>query len=153
VAAHLASLAAERITEEHWQALRRRFPDVSESYLRRLVRDSGLPMEPLVEGVRQEDFDQLARTLLALHADYTQAAEADDRERQMACRRLVIEAKDHARWAARRAKDPARRAMKEEMVSWMLVWLEMPAAFPVWLELRRRKLDGESQPKAEPPPE
>jgi len=126
---------------------------VSESYLRRLVRESGLPMDPLVEGVRQESFDELARTLLALHAEYIRAAEAGDWERQAACRRLVIEAKDHARWAARRTKDPAKREAKEEMAAWMLVWLETPDAFPVWLDLRRKKLAEEAEPEAGAPPE
>ena len=126
---------------------------MSESYLRRLVRESGLPMDPLVEGVRQENFDELARTLLALHAEYSRAAEAGDRNRQAACRRLVIEAKDHARWAARRAKDPAKRETKEEMAAWMLVWLETPDAFPVWLDLRRKKLAEEAEPEAGAPPE
>lgn len=146
MADYLASLGAEKITEEQWEALRRRFAGVSEGYLRRLVRDSGLPMDPLVEGVRQENYDELARTLLALHAEYSRAAKAGDQERQTACRRLVIEAKDHARWAARRAKDPAKREAKEEMASWMLVWLETPDAFPVWLDLRRKKLAGEREP-------
>lgn len=110
-------------------------------------------MGPLVEGVRQESFDELARTLLALHAEYARAVEAGDRERQTACRRLVIEAKDHARWAARRAQDPRKRAEKEEMAAWMLVWLETPEAFPVWLDLRRKKLAEEARPEAEQPRE
>ncbi len=110
-------------------------------------------MGPLVEGVRQESFDELARTLLALHAEHARAVEAGDRERQTACRRLVIEAKDHARWAARRAQDPRKRAEKEEMAAWMLVWLETPEAFPVWLDLRRKKLAEEARPEAEQPRE
>ena len=30
-----------------------------------------------------------------------------------------------------------KRAQKEEMVQWMLVWLENPAIFPQWVKLRR----------------
>jgi hypothetical protein len=55
------------------------------------------------------------------------------------CRRTVIEAKQHARWAARRAgPDEAKRQIKEEMIQWMLVWLENPAVFPAWAPLRRK---------------
>jgi hypothetical protein len=54
-------------------------------------------------------------------------------------RRLVIEAKDHARWAARK---PERRTEKEEMALWMLTWLENPPLFPQWVRLRRQTLQG-----------
>ena len=49
----------------------------------------------------------------------------------------MIAAKDHARWAAR---NPERRAEKEEMVLWMLTWLENPPVFPQWAALRLEKL-------------
>jgi hypothetical protein len=28
--------------------------------------------------------------------------------------------------------------MKEEMAAWMLLWLENPAVFPIWLVLRKK---------------
>jgi hypothetical protein len=34
----------------------------------------------------------------------------------------------------------AKRAQKEEMTQWMLVWLENPAIFPAWVEARKRTL-------------
>jgi hypothetical protein len=77
----------------------------------------------LVEGVRQSSLEELERTLLALLACDRAAA-----------RRLVIEAKDHARLAQRRGAD------KEEMIRWMLTWLETAEAFPVWLRLRKNQL-------------
>ena len=46
----------------------------------------------------------------------------------------MIEAKDHARWAAR---NPEKRAEKQEMALWMLTWLENPPLFPQWVKLRR----------------
>lgn len=111
----------------------------STSYLRRLLRESGAALAPMVEGVRQEDFAALERTLLALLGEY----ERGDRARQRAVRSLVIEAKDHARWAARRAKeDAAKKADKEEMVLWMLTWLENPGLFPQWVRLRRQALQA-----------
>ncbi len=91
-------------------------------------------MTPLVEGVRQDSLDELRRTLLAIERVYT-----GEPERARACRRAVIEAKDHARWAVRRGKlSPEQRQQKEEMILWMLTWLENPGAFPVWIELRKR---------------
>lgn len=104
---------------------------LSSGYLRRILRESGAPLAPMVEGVRQDDFDALERTLLALLEEYQRG----DRARRQAVRRLVIEAKDHARWAARK---PQRKAEKEEMILWMLTWLENPPLFPHWVALRRR---------------
>jgi len=100
-----------------------------------------VPLAPLVEGVRQESFDHLERTLQALHQEYLRALATGDRERQRACRQLVIEAKDHARWALRRASDPESKARRQEMIQWMLVWLENPEIFPQWLRLRKRVLE------------
>jgi len=90
--------------------------------------------------VRQESFESLERTLLALHEEYMKARDAADRQRQRQCRQLVIEAKDHARWALRRAKDDQQKRQRQEMIQWMLVWLENPEIFPQWLRLRKRQL-------------
>jgi hypothetical protein len=51
----------------------------------------------------------------------------------------VIEAKEHARWAAR---NPDKRTEKLEMALWMLTWLENPPLFPQWVRLRRQTLKG-----------
>jgi hypothetical protein len=111
---------------------------ISESYLRHLLRSSGIPLVPLVGGVRQDSFEQLERTLLEIRAEYARAQAAGDRARSRACRRLVILAKDHARWALRSPKtSPEKKAEKEEMILWMLTWLENPAVFPTWLGLRK----------------
>ncbi len=118
---------------EDLQELRALLAPVSQSYLRRLLRESGVPLDPLVEGVRQTSFEELERTLLAL-------GECD----RAAARRLIIEAKDHARLAMRRMEGEARAA-KEEMILWMLTWLENPDAFPVWLRLRKTALASAKQ--------
>jgi len=110
--------------------LRTLLAPVSENYLRHLLRDSGIAMEPLVEGVRQENLDALEASLLRLLEEY----ERGDRERKTLVRRLVIAAKDHARWAAR---DEARRAAKGEMMLWLTTWLENPPLFSEWVRLRR----------------
>jgi hypothetical protein len=56
---------------------------------------------------------------------------------------IVIQAKDRARFASRNPKvAPEKRAAKEEMVQWMLVWLDDPAMFTDWVTLRRGQLRG-----------
>ena len=120
-----------RIGEAEWTALSAELGRISGSYLRRLLRESGVPLEPLVEGVRQETLEALESSLLKLLAEY----ERSDPSRRQSIRRLVIEAKEHARWAARK---PERREEKEEMALWMLTWLENPPLFPQWVHIRRR---------------
>lgn len=125
---------------------------VSDSYLRSLVRACGLPLDPVVEGVRQDSFAELERTLVSLQQEYLRALDAGDVRRAARCRQAVILGKDHARLAARRPRaSPELRARKEEMASWMLLWLENPEIFPTWVALRRRAgpLPGEAAPSGE----
>ena len=80
--------------------------------------------------------DELEATLLEL----TQVYETRPDLRRY-CRDQVIAAKDRARWASRSSGvDEPKRRMKEEMVEWMLVWLDDPAIFPGWIQLRRRNM-------------
>jgi len=120
--------------------------------LRRLLRSSGLPLAPVVEGVRQDSFAELERTLLALERELEAALEAGDEARARACRRAVIEAKDHARLALRNPRThPDKAACKQEMILWMLTWLENPGVFPAWLGLRQQALaEGRAQEPASP---
>ena len=120
-----------RIGEREWAMLRVELDPISGSYLRRLLRESGVPLSPLVEGVRQESFDALESSLLNLLAEY----ESGDMAMRTTIRRLVIESKDHARWAARKSE---KRGEKQEMALWMLTWLENPPLFPQWVKLRRQ---------------
>ena len=119
-----------RIAEAEFASIRQALAPVSESYLRKLLRESGVELAPMVEGVRQASFDELEASLLALVDEYTRG----DRARQMAVRRLVITAKDHARWASRKHPE------KEEMALWMTTWLENPTVFPEWVKLRRARI-------------
>ena len=119
------------IGESEFEELRRFLAPVSGNYLRKLLRESGVPLTAMVEGVRQGSFDELETSLLALLEEYEPA----DAARRIAVRRLVIAAKDHARWAGRRAE---KRDEKGEMVLWMLTWLENPTVFREWVNLRRR---------------
>ena len=132
--AELASWLAEhnpaRIGEAEFARLSTALAPVSESYLRKLVRECGVPLDALVEGVRQATFDDLEASLLKLLEEYEQS----DPARRMAVRRLVITAKDHARLAAR---IPDKRAEKEEMILWLTTWLENPPVFAEWVKIRR----------------
>ena len=119
-----------RIGETEFEALGRALAPVSESYLRRLVREAGVPLDPMVEGVRQASFDELEASLLRFQTEY----ERGDAARRAAVRRVVITSKEHARLAGR---NPAKRAEKEEMILWMLTWLENPPLFGDWVRLRR----------------
>lgn len=121
----LAREQPERIGESEFAAVSHALAPVSESYLRKLLRESGVPLAPTVEGVRQANLDELERSLLALQEEY-------EFGNASAARRLVIVAKDHAKWAA--AKHPE----KQEMILWMLTWLENPPLFRDWVKLRKR---------------
>ena len=57
------------------------------------------------------------------------------------CRRQVIGAKDRAKCLAVTPRStPERRTQKEEMVQWMLVWLENPEVFPAWVDARKKTI-------------
>lgn len=140
--ARLQSLIQDRgitaVDEAAFAELQAALAPIGDRALRKLLRDTGLPLAPTVEGVRQENFAELERTLIALQAECESAVAAGDRVRARQCRNLVITAKDHARLAARTARDEQRAKPKEDMASWMLVWLENPALFSQWVRLWRQ---------------
>lgn len=118
------------IGEAEFAQLKTALAPVGESYLRRLLRECGVPLGPMVEGVRQGTFADLEASLLRLLTEY----ECSDPPRRMAVRRLVITAKEHARLAAR---NPAKRPYKEEMILWLTTWLENPPVFREWVSIRK----------------
>ena len=119
-----------QIGEAELALLRVTLTPVSESYLRKLLRECGVSLHPLVEGVRQGTLAELEASLLGMLAEY----QSGDPARRMAVRRLVITAKEHARLAAR---NPTKRPDKEEMILWLTTWLENPPVFREWVNLRR----------------
>jgi hypothetical protein len=125
------------IGDGEWEELKALLAPISEQTLRKLLRDSGAPLEPLIEGVRQESLDALETSLLKLLEEY----ERSDHGRRMRVRRAVVVAKDHARWASGpRQRDAGKRAEKQEMILWMTVWLENPPLFGEWVRLRRARV-------------
>jgi hypothetical protein len=137
-------LAAENppaVTEPVWGELLQRLAPVSESYLRELIRATGLPFEQPFAGIHQHTFEALEQSLRDMLAVYTEAIAAGKRDRARYCRRQVIGAKDRAKFLAHNPRtSPDKQAIKEEMVQWMLVWLENPEVFPAWVEVRKRAL-------------
>ena len=137
--AYLAEERPAAITGEVWRQLLERLAPVSESYLRDLLRDTGLPFDQPYAGIRQHTWEELEQTLREMQLVYAEATSAGDRERARYCRRQVIAAKDRARFQARSTRlAPEKRQMKEEMAQWMLVWLENPEVFPAWVAARKR---------------
>jgi hypothetical protein len=130
----IAERSPPRIGAAEYAEIRSLLAPISESYLHKLLRDCGAPLDPMVEGVRQGSFDELQESLEHLLEIY----QSSDALRKKAVRALVITAKDHARLAARSANfSPERRGEKVEMVLWLLTWLENPGIFPEWARLRR----------------
>ena len=100
------------------------------------MRECGIPIAAPWSGVNAHSFDQLEACLCELSRVY-----AEREELRHYCRHQVIAAKERARWLAKRARaEEARRAMKGEMVEWMLIWLNDPGLFPTWVRLRRQKM-------------
>jgi hypothetical protein len=131
VRALIAARGWARVGEEEWKVLAATVPQLSTADL----RDAGVPVEAPWSGVRQKTLEELEIALDALGAVY--AARADLRR---FCRDEVIRAKDRARLASRnRRVSEEKRALKAEMVDWMLVWLGDPAMFPAWAALRRNR--------------
>ena len=126
------------IGDAEWNALRAAFPNASDTTMRHAVRESGVALDALVDGVRLSTFHQFEQSLAALVSEYDQACRDGDSGRARRCREVAIRAKDHARMAARAARDKDRSADKEEMVEWLLVWLETPDLFGSWAGLRQR---------------
>jgi hypothetical protein len=151
---YLESEQTAEITEAVWKDLLKRLAPVSESYLRDLLRTTGLPFAQPYAGVEQHTLEQLEASLRGMLQVYTEAMSAGNRERARYCRRQLIAAKDRAKFLAQSPKStPERQALKQEMAQWMLVWLENPEVFPAWVERRKRVTDLESAAAATSPDE
>jgi hypothetical protein len=139
-------LAAEQpaaITEAIWTGLLMRLAPVSESYLRDLLRATGLPFDQPWAGIRQHTLEELEESLRGMLVVYAAAAAAGDKDRARYCRRQVIAAKDRAKWMSQNSRTAVeKKAEKEEMAQWMLVWLENPDVFPAWVEARKKAVSN-----------
>jgi hypothetical protein len=94
-------------------------------------------MQPAPQ-IHWKTLDELETCLRSFQQMY-----ADQPVLRRSLREVVIKAKDRARFASRNPKAaPEKRALKEEMVQWMLVWLDDPSMFADWVTLRRRSSPG-----------
>ena len=138
---YLAANQPTAVTGAVWHHLLRALAPVSESYLRDLLRDTGLPFDQPYSGIRQHTFEELEHSLRTMLQVYSESLGAGDRDRARYCRRQVIAAKDRAKWTAATPRStPEKRAQKEEMAQWMLVWLENPEVFPAWVDARKKTI-------------
>ncbi len=129
----MAARGWTHIDAPQWQDLRAELPDVAEPTLRQWLRESGLSVAQPFAGVAVKTLDELEQSLASMSATYL-----SNLETRRACRAAVIQAKDRARFAAANQRAaPEKRALKQEMVQWMLVWLDDPAMFASWLALRK----------------
>jgi hypothetical protein len=135
---YLAARQPAAITEDVWGELMMRLAPVSESYLRDLLRATGLPFDQPYSGIRQHTFAELEESLNGMLQVYLDSVASGKRERARYCRRQVIAAKDRAKFLAVTPRtSEGKRTEKEEMAQWMLVWLENPEVFPAWVEARK----------------
>jgi len=134
------------ITESVWQNLLLRLAPVSESYLRELLVNAGIPIEQPYAGVRQHTFEELEQSLREMLQVYSDATASGNRDRARYCRRQVIGAKDRAKFLAANPRTaPEKQADKQEMAQWMLVWLENPEVFPAWVDARKNVRQAEEK--------
>jgi hypothetical protein len=110
--------------------LRAALAPISDSYFENLLRDSGVALHPLVEGVSLHSPEDLRRTLLTLAELY----ESSPSPRSV--RERVIAAKVRLRALIARTSSFDLRREREEMHLELMTWLENPGVFPLWLRLR-----------------
>lgn len=129
----------QQVDPEAFAVLRGAFPEASERTLRHSLRESGIPLHPLVEGVRLDSLEDLARTLLALARLYQMTGPGPAQTGP--ARAEVLAARRKVEWILRNPRVP-EQAHKEaaEKLLWLRVWLENPPLFAGWLQLRQATL-------------
>lgn len=84
-------------------------------------------------------FAEAEETLRRLEELRLRYRELGDRKGEGYCRELALLGRRRAEQIARNPRvDAARRLEKGEIALWFRIWLETPALFETWLELRRR---------------
>jgi hypothetical protein len=119
---------------------------LSNRYLLEVAEQAGVPASRELGGIPLDLAARLhlhdlatAETFLRdVHREYAAASSA---ARAADCRRTVLRARRRLEALLRRPSLSAKkRAEKEEILSWVRVWLETPDLFPGWLDLRKRIL-------------
>ena len=124
-----------------WNELRQAFGTVTENTLRHDLLDSGLALDPLVEGVRFDTIEDLARSLTGLADRHLRTMETSPGESMSLARKRVLEARRKAETVLGNPRvAPEKRAAMEEKFLWLRTWLENPALFVAWAPLRLQKV-------------
>ena len=141
----------EEITAEVLREIRRHVTErlggatASERYLLDLLERTSIPIvrelgglpADLRERVHFHDRAAAEASLREMQREY----EAGDRHRAEDVRRAVLRGRERLELLLRRpALSGEKRAEKVEIREWFRVWLENPALFDTWIELRKREL-------------
>ena len=117
-----------------------RLAPVSESYLRELLRSTGLPFDQPWAGIRQHTL----RGVGGIAARDAGGVPRGDGGGRPGARALLPPAGDRGQGSGevpgRQPRTTPEKREKEEMVQWMLVWLENPEVFPAWVEARKKQI-------------
>ncbi len=105
---------------------------LSPSYLRKKLIERGHPMDALVEGVRQDNLENLERTLSALAELYERSPHS--------ARARVLEARRHLDFALRREPESPWR---QTTLLHLRTWLENPPVYRTWIALQKQRPPGE----------
>ena len=133
---YVQAQAWERISGAEWEQLRSALPDISSTTMRTALAQMPLCFDQPFAGLDTKTLPGLETTLLEMASVYRTEPSLG-----LLCRNEVIAAKDRARFASQNANAaPEKRALKEEMLQWMLVWLGDPGLFASWVALRKRAL-------------
>ncbi len=147
---YLAKNRPKCVDEEEFNAIRRdvvvtlnRGRAPSDAYLMDILLTTevevdrslgGIPVD-LRDKVRSRNREEAKASLLEMAKAY---ADAEDGTRAEDVRRAVRRAKDRIRLLLSGKLSPEKRQAKEEILEWMLVWLENPLVFESWIEVRLR---------------
>ncbi|MCZ2154618.1 MAG: hypothetical protein LC114_12065 [Bryobacterales bacterium] len=141
----MADLAVRRgwavVDLNAWGEFQREFPSVAQNTLRHDLFDTGLPLDPLVEGVRFDTIEDFHRSLTALAARHRANLEQQPGQPMTTARSRVLEGRRKAELALRNPRLTAeKRAAMQEKFLWLRTWLENPGLFEGWAALRLKKL-------------
>ncbi len=89
--------------------------------------------------VRTGSLEEARQSLLAMSREY---AQSPDKSRAADVHGAVLRSKQHTKLALASRMDGDKRKVKQEILEWLLVWLENPAIFESWLSVRESKRQG-----------
>lgn len=107
--------------------------------------------------LRFSDLASTERSILRLEEFRQRFAASGDKRGVEECRKVALAGRRRAEALARSGRIRSeKRLQKHEAAVWFRTWLESPAIFPDWLELRKRseeyrRLFGPVAPAAPPP--